>query len=59
MVARVSDADPGLLRFFAGVGIGLDTAVTVAAQIELGDAAAAAIRLVPRLSADGSRTPTG
>ena len=30
MVARVSDADPGLLRFFAGVGIGLDTAVTVA-----------------------------
>ena len=59
MVARVSDADPGLLRFFAGAGIRLDTAVTVAAQIELGGAAAAAIRLVPRLSADGSRTPTG
>ncbi|KMM45940.1 DtxR family transcriptional regulator [Cellulomonas sp. A375-1] len=66
-VARISDADPDLLRYLDEVGIGLDTVVTVGArrdavgtvavavagrQVDLGQVAAHAIWVVPEPTTD-------
>jgi DtxR family transcriptional regulator, Mn-dependent transcriptional regulator len=72
-VARISDADPDLLRFFDSAGIGLDVVVRVVGpapdggvrllvgddELELGARPAAAVWLVATRAADGGDAAAG
>jgi DtxR family Mn-dependent transcriptional regulator len=73
VVARISDSDPDVLRWFDSVGVGLDVVVHVlgptadggvrvslgAGRLELGRQAASAVWLVPPVAAHGDAVAGG